>query len=136
MPLSAQRCINLYPVIPQATALNQRALFGCPGTKTHPVSGATIVGSNRGSQVMKGVGYFVNGSRLYSVTKSGVIVDLGSITGSGRVSLANNGQFIVIVVPGGDSFGFDNVANTLTQITSLNFRTSSTVVFKDGFFAF
>jgi hypothetical protein len=136
LPLSAQRCINLYPVIPQATALNQRALFGCPGTKTHPTSGATIVGSNRGSQVMKGVGYFINGSRLYSVTTAGVIVDLGTITGSGRISLANNGQFLVIVVPGGDSFAFDNVANTLAQITDIDFISSSTVVFKDGFFVF
>jgi hypothetical protein len=136
LPLSAQRCINLYPVIPQASALNQRALFGCPGTKTFSTSGDTIAGSNRGSQIMEGVGYFINGSRLYSVTSAGVIVDIGTITGTGRVSLANNGQFLVIVVPGGDAFGFDNVADTLTQITDVDFITSDTVVFKDGFFVF
>ena len=42
LPLSAQRCINLYPVIPQAAALSQRALFGCPGTKTFSATFLTI----------------------------------------------------------------------------------------------
>jgi hypothetical protein len=85
---------------------------------------------------MKGVGYFINGSRLYSVTAAGVIVDIGTITGAGRVSLANNGQFLVIVVPGGDAFAYDNDADTLAQITDVDFITASTVVFKDGFFVF
>jgi hypothetical protein len=85
---------------------------------------------------MKGVGYFVSGSRLYSVTSGGVIVDIGAITGSGRVSLANSGQFLVIVVPGGDSFAYDNVTAQLNQITDVDFITASTVVFKDGFFVF
>jgi hypothetical protein len=85
---------------------------------------------------MKGVGYFINGSRLYSVTTAGVVVDIGTVTGSGRVSLANNGQFLVIVAPGGDAFAYDNVADTITQITDVDFITSSTVVFKDGFFVF
>jgi hypothetical protein len=85
---------------------------------------------------MKGVGYFINGSRLYSVTSSGVVVDIGTIAGTGRVSLANNGQFLVVVVPGGDAFAFDNIADTLTQITDVDFITSNTVVFKDGFFVF
>lgn len=136
LPLAAQRCINWIPVVPQARALNPRALFGAPGLNTFSTSGATILGSNRGSQVVKGVPYFINGNNLYSFTSSGVVIDHGTITGSGRVSLANNGQFLVIVVPGGDAFSFDNEANTITQITDANFRTSSTVVFKDGFFVF
>jgi len=137
LPLNAQRCINLYPVIPQAeTSFNRRGLFGCPGTKTFTTSGDTITGSNRGSQEMKGVPYFINGSRLYSFTSAGIVTDHGAITGSGQVSLANNGQFLVIVVPSGDAFAFDNEASTLTQITDANFRPSSTVVFKDGFFVF
>lgn len=136
LPLSAQRCINLYPVIPQASALNQRALFGTPGTKTFATTGDTVTGENRGSQIMKGAGYFVNGSKLYSVTAAGVVDDKGAIEGAGRVSLANNGQFLVVVVPGGKAYGYDNVADTLTEITNANFRPSSTVVFKDGFFVF
>ena len=136
LPLSAQRCINLYPVIPQAAALSQRALFGCPGIKTFATSGATITGANRGSQVVKGVGYFVNGNNLYSVTSAGVVADRGTITDTGRVSMANNGQYLVIVVPGGTAFVFNNLSSALTQITDVDFRTSDTVKFKDGYFVF
>jgi len=136
LPLSAQRCVNLYPVIPQATALNQRALFGCPGIKTFTTSGATIEGVNRGSQVMKGVPFFINGMNLYSMTSAGVVTDHGTIEGEGGVSLANNGQFLVVVVPGGNAYAFDNVEDTLTEITDVDFITASTVVFKDGFFVF
>ena len=136
LPLASQRCINLIPVVPQDDALNEKALFGAPGIKTFTVSGDAISGVNRGSQLMKGVPYFINGSNLYSTTSAGAVIDHGTITGTGRVSLANNGQFLVIVVPGGDAFVFDNVASTLTQITDVDFITSSTVVFKDGFFVF
>lgn len=135
LPLSAQRCINLYPVIPQASALNQRALFGSPGTKTHATTGA-MAGVNRGSQVMAGVGYFVNGSNLYSITAAGVITDRGTISGTGRVSMANNGRYLVIVVPGGTSYAYDSTISTLAAITDVDFITASMVVFKDGFFVF
>jgi len=136
-PLNSQRCINLRPIIPQAeTSFNRRALFGAPGIKTFSTSGATILGVNRGSQVMKGVPYFINGSRIYSLTSAGVVTDHGAITGSGQVSLATNGQFLVIVISTGEGFVYDNVADSVTQITDANYRLSSTVVFKDGFFVF
>jgi len=135
-PLAAQRCINLHPVIPQASALNQRALFGCPGIKTVSVTGDLVTGKNRGSQIMKGVSYFVNGNQLFSINSNLVVTNHGIVSGSGRVSLANNGQFLVIVVPAGNAYAFDNVANTLTQITDPDFITASTVVFKDGYFVF
>lgn len=136
LPLCAQRCINLRPVVPQAAALNRRALFGTPGIKAITTTGATVLGANRGSQTMAGVGYFVNGTNLYSVTTGNVVVDLGTIPGTGRVSLANNGQYLVVVVPGGNSYGYNNVTNSLDQITDPDFRVSSTVVFKDGYFVF
>lgn len=132
LPLSAQRCINWIPVIPQAAALNQRALFDAPGLTLF----GTVAGANRGAQEMKEVPYFVNGNTLYSVDALGVSTAHGTVEGAGRVSLANNGQFLVIVVPGGKAYAFDNVASTLNQITDADFRTSDTVVFKDGFFVF
>jgi hypothetical protein len=82
------------------------------------------------------VPYFVNGNRLYSVNAFGVSSDLGQIAGVGRVSLANNGQYLVIVVPGGKSYAWDNVGQVLAEITDPDFRVSDTVVYKDGFFVF
>lgn len=135
LPFSAQRCINWIPIIPQAQgdALTPQALFDSSGLKQFS---ASVSGTDRGGHEMKGVPYFVTGNTLYSFDSAGVRTSRGTIEGSSRVSMADNGQFLVIVVPGGKSYGFDNVANTLTEITDIDFRVSSTVVFKDGFFVF
>lgn len=135
LPLAAQRCINLYPAVPQSGALSQRSLFGCAGAKLVATTGATVAGSNRGAMTMGGVAYFVNGSSLYSLTSDNIVTNLGLIEGSNRVSLANNGQYLVIVSDS-KSYAYDNVANTLNQITDPDFIQASTVVFKDGYFVF
>jgi len=132
LPLSAQRCINWIPVIPQAAALNNRALFDVPGLTLF----GTASGVNRGAQEMKEVPYFVNGNTLYSVDSAGVSTARGIIEGTGRVSLANNGQYLVVVVPGGKGYAYNNVDNTLAEITDTGYRVSDTVVFKDGLFVF
>ena len=71
-----------------------------------------------------------------SIDSSFVVTDRGSIVGTSRVSMANNGRWLVIVVPGSRSYAFDNETNTLSQITDLDFQVSDTVSFKDGFFIF
>ena len=134
LPLCAQRCINWIPVIPQAEALNQRALFNAPGLTLF----STVTGVNRGGQEMKEVAYFVNGTSLFSVSSAGVSTNLGAIEGAGRVSLANNGQYLVIVVPNGKAYAYDNVSSTLAEITDVDFtaRKASAVIYKDGYFVF
>lgn len=133
LPFSAQRCINWIPTVAESAALNTRALFQPLGLKEFVDS---MLNANRDAQMMKEVAYFINGNALLSVLSTGVIANHGTIEGSGRVSLANNGQYLVIVVPGGKSYAYNNVADTLNQITDTDFRTSDTVVFKDGFFVF
>ena len=133
LPFSAQRCVNWIPTVPESAALNDRALLQPPGIKQFA---DTQVSTNRGSWEMKEVPYFVNGNSLLSVSSTGVTTNHGAIEGASRVSMADNGQFLVIVVPNGKSYAFDNVANTLTEITDPDFRVSSSVVFKDGFFVF
>ena len=132
LPLSAQRCVNWIPVVPQTSGLSQRALFPAEGL----TSFASLTGTNRGAQVVNGLPYFVNGRSLYSITAGGVSTNHGSIAGGGRVSLANNGQHLVIVVPGAEGYSYDTTVGTLTQITDPDYRPSSTVVFKDGYFVF
>ena len=132
-PFAAERCVNMIPIIPEGAALNNRALFQVAGLKQFADS---LVPGGRGGQEMKTVPYFVNGNSLISVSSSGAITNHGTIPGSGRVSMANNGQFLVIVIPGSSAYVFDNQANTITQITDPDFITSDTVVFKDGFFVF
>ena len=132
-PFSSQRCINWIPTVAESAALNTRALFQPSGLKQVVDSGLAV---NRGAWVMKEVPFFVNANSLISVSSAGVVTNHGTIEGSGRVSLATNGQYLVVVVPGGKAYAYNNVADTLTQITDTDFRTSDTVVFKDGFFVF
>lgn len=140
LPFSAQRCINWIPTVAESAALNTRALFQPLGLKEFV---DTELGANRGSIVADGVPYFVNGNSLLSVSSTGTVTNHGTITGSGRVSLAVNAknadtgsQFIVIVVPGGDAYAFATITNVLTKITDTDFLTSEQVVFKDGYFVF
>jgi len=88
LPLSAQRCINWVPVIPQSDgpSLNSRALFPPSGLGTF----ATLTGINRGSILVNNVPFFVNGNSLFSIDSAGVSTNHGTIEGSGRVSMATN----------------------------------------------
>lgn len=133
LPFSAQRCINWIPQLPQNEALGNRVLIMRPGLKQFA---DTQTGVCRGAWVFNEVPYFVNGNSLFSISSTGVAANLGTITGTARVSLASNKSFLVIVVPGGDAYALDGVTLTLTKITDPDFRTSDTVVFKDGFFVF
>ena len=139
-PFSSQRCVNWKPVVAESAALNTRALFQPDGLKQFVDSGIQI---NRGSIIANDIPYFVSGNSIFSVSSVGIVTTHGTIAGSGRVSLAVNSinadtgsQYIVIVVPGGNAYALTTVTNVLTQITDTDFRTSDTVIFKDGFFVF
>jgi hypothetical protein len=131
LPLSNQNCINWIPQIAEDGALNIGALI-TPQALTQ--FGTLGTAPNRGAQVMAGLPFFVNGTSLFSMDSSGTPTTLGTITGIGRVSMANNGTKLCIVVPGGDAFVWDGA--TLEEIVDPDYRLADTVVFKDGFYVF
>ena len=135
LPISAQECTNFYPNIAQAPALNQETLFGTPGLTQ--VAKASDIESCRGAHEMNGVPYFVIGSKLYSMSSSYALTDHGQIAGSGRVSMADNGTQLLLLVPGGNGYIYNHVADTFAQITDADFTANGNpqqVVFIDGFF--
>lgn len=132
-PFSAQRCVNWVPTVAEGAALSSIMLQQPYGLKEFTDTG---LGPNRGAMVMKGIPYHIQGANLISTSLDGTVTNHGTIPGSGRVSLANNGQYLVIVVPGVSAYAYDNEARTLARITDSNFQTSDSVVFKDGFFVF
>jgi len=133
LPLSSQRCINWIPTVPEGEALNNRSLMQPSGVTEFASTGLGIC---RGAWVMADVPYFVVGNSLISLSESGAITNHGIISGTVRVSMADNGISLVIVVPGGDAFVFNNSDNSLTQITDPDFQTSDSVTFYRGFFVF
>lgn len=132
LPFSSQRCVNWIPTVAESAALNTRALMQPNGLTQFSTGGD----ANRGSLSMNNVPYFVNGSALYSVDSAGAATDLGAISGSGRVSMATNGQYLVVLVPAGACYVYDRLASSLQVVTDTDFRASDTVVFKDGYFVF
>src|SRR5574343_1115068 len=147
LPLSAQECTNWYPVKMSAEARSQESLRGVPGSRQVATSGDTNQ-NNRGAHVFEGVPYFVNGNVLYRLDRTLVdevyqysLTSLGTITGTGRVSMDDNGTQMCIMVPGNPSTGyiFTTGPDTLTTITDLDFKANGEpqyVVYVDGYFVF
>jgi hypothetical protein len=134
-PISAQECVNWIPVVPQTNALSRAQLIGTPGLVQFATTGTSIA---RGEHTMKSIAYTVNGNNLYRTNANGTTDNLGTITGSGKVSMADNGLQLCIVVPGSLGYVFTDNPDTLTQITDSDFTSSlgpsQQVVLKDGYF--
>jgi hypothetical protein len=71
------------------------------------------------------------------MSSSYALTDHGQIVGSGRVSMADNGTQLLLLVPGGNGYIYNHVADTFAQITDADFTANGNpqqVVFIDGFF--
>ena len=139
LPVSAQECVNWYPVIEGAPSLNQETLRGTPGIREVYSTGDGVAEANRGFiQALGGRGYFVNGNGLYRLNADETVDSLGTISGTGHVSMAASETQLMIVVPGGDGYIFERSPDTLTQITDVDYTTTHgvpmAVVFIDGYF--
>lgn len=136
LPISAQECTNWYVNVVQSQGLAQETLFGTPGIELLASTGTTQ-SVNRGSHVLDGVPYFVNGSSLYRLNSDNTTTTIGTIPGSSRVSMADNGTQLFILIPGGNGYIFTASPDTLTQITDTDFTANGNpqyVVFIDGYF--
>jgi len=143
LPISAQECTNWYVVVESAPALAQETLRGTPGIEQVETSG-TILQANRGCHTMAGVPYFVNGTKLYRLDQTQVIpteiydlVELGTVAGTARCSMSDNGTQLLVLVPGGNGYIYNQVTDTFSQITDPDFTANGNpqfVVFVDGYF--
>jgi hypothetical protein len=127
----------MYAVSAREEALDQDALFGTPGIVTYGAGVGTLAtNKGRGAETMGGVYYTVQGTLLYSVDSAGVATSRGTIEGTGRVSMAHNGLVLCIVVPGGKAYTYTAATTTLAEITDVDYTTSDTVTFSDGYYIF
>ena len=146
LPLSNQRCINVYVDIPQSATLSEAILKGTAGLLEVTTSGV-VNQINRGSHVKSEVPYFVNGETLYrldrAVASSGVesftMSVMGTIPGTSRCSFADNGTQLIILDTLGNGYIVNEAAGTVFQkITDEDFTTTNGsplyVVYVDSFF--
>lgn len=117
LPNSHQLCKNWYPSIVETQGLSQKVLYGTPGLVERASAGGTNK-TNRGAHTKEGIPYFVNGDTLYSLTRkfsSGGdnlynLNALGTVAGTGRVSMADNGDQL-IVIGGNVGYLYDESTN-------------------------
>jgi hypothetical protein len=136
MPVSAQQCTNLYVNVVQSQALAQETLFGTPGIAQLATSGE-VQNANRGAHVMDGVPYFVNGQAIYRLNSDNSLTSLGAIPTTARVSMADNGSQLFILVPGVDGYIYTASTGVLAIIADADFKANGlpqSVVFLDGYF--
>jgi hypothetical protein len=132
LPVSAQRALNCYAERQPQGAKSQVTVHGAPGIVTFATCGA---GPIRGAHMLGGLLYVVSGTSLYSVTNAAtpVATELGgAISGSGVVSMADNGNEIM-VVNGSNGYLYDTTSG-FRLITDTDFVAGNTVTYSDGFF--
>lgn len=125
------RMINLFPealVEGRSTAFLQRA----PGLRLLATIGT---GPVRGMWTYGGYAFVVSGGTLFRVDQSWNSVALGTIAGTGPVSMADNGVQLFIAA-NGPSYIYNLSLNVLQQIIDLDFTGAVTVGYLDGYFVY
>ena len=127
------RMVNIFPeVIPEGgkePAYLQRA----PGLKL--LNTLTGGGPVRGLYFFEGFGYAVAGETVYKIDTAWNFTVIGSVSGSGPVSMADNGTQLFIAC-NGPSFIYNRVTNAFGQINDIDFPGAVTVGYLDGYFVF
>lgn len=126
------RLINCFPeALPEGKQPTR--LTRAPGIVTFS---SPTAGNGRGIHVMGGVLYAVVGSTLYSISSSGTATSIGTISGSAKCSLANNGTEMVIGQDGGTWYVYDGATLAAISDTDFTARGARIADFIDSYIAF
>ena len=126
------RMINLFPEIVPEGGKEPAFLQRAPGLRLLATLGS---GPVRGLWTFGGFGYAVSGDKLYKIDNFWVATVKGTVTGSGPVSMVDNGTQLFIAA-GADGFIYNAGTDVFAQITDPDFPGATTVGFIDGYFVF
>jgi len=126
------RMVNLFPEIVPEGGKEPAFLLRAPGLRLLATVG---FGPIRGLWSYGGYGYAVSGNSLYKIDSNYASTLLGTIAGTGPVSMADNGTQL-FVAANGPSYIYNATTNAFQQITDPDFPGAVTVGFLDGYFVF
>ena len=130
------RMVNLFPEIVPEGGKEPAFLNRCPGLKFQNRVG---VGPIRGlwSHQTNGDDFYVaSGNEFYKLSSlTGTPVKLGNISGTGPVSIADNGTQLFIAC-GAKGYIYNESTNVFAEITDPDFAGATTVCYLDGYFVF
>jgi hypothetical protein len=126
------RMVNLFPEVIPNEGKEAGFLNRAPG-----LSLLTTVGTGpvRGLWSFEGFMYAVSGNTLYKINSAYVATALGTIAGTGQVSMSDNG-IQLFVAANGPSYIYNSNTNVFQQITDIDFPGALTVSYLDGYFVF
>ena len=126
------RMVNLFPEATPENGKDAGFLNRAPGLRLLATLGT---GPVRGLWQFDGYGYAVSGNTLYKIDAAWNATVLGTVSGTGPVSMSDNGtQLFVACNPAG--FIYNSSTNVFAQITDPDFAGAVTVGYLDGYFVF
>jgi hypothetical protein len=129
------RMVNLFPEAVPEGGKEAGFLQRCPGLSllatigTGPIRGLWSFSSD------SAVAFVVSGTELYKINTSYSPTLLGTIAGTGPVSMADNGTQLFIAA-NGPGYIYNNTTGAFGQITDPDFPGAVTVGYIDGYFVF
>jgi hypothetical protein len=130
---AASRMVNLFPEIVPEAGKEPAFLMRAPGLRllttlpaAAPVRGLWTLGSYM---------YAVCGTTLYKLDSAYTTTALGTVVGSGPVSMSDNGTQLFIAA-NGPSYIYNVNTNVFAQILDPDFPGAVTVGYLDGYFVF
>lgn len=127
--IDCQRTLNLYPqVVESGNAPQVSALLPTPGLKKK----YELSGRVRGMYALTDRLLVVAGQKLYSISKSDQIEEIGEVAGVNTVYFADNSIQVMIV--SNKAYSFNLRTNTLSTISGSEFFGASDVAFLDSRF--
>jgi hypothetical protein len=129
------RMVNLFPEVVPEGGKEPAFLQRCPGLLnlatigSGPIRGLWTFSSDNSTA------FVVSGNELYKINTSYAATLLGSIPGTGPVSMADNGIQLFIAC-NGPSYIYNNNTNVFGQIIDSDFLGAVSVGYIDGYFVF
>jgi hypothetical protein len=130
------RMINLFPELIPEGGKESGFLNRAPGLNFLQTVGTGPIRALWAHQTNGSDFYVVSGTEVFKLTSlTGTPVKLGNVSGTGPVSIADNGTQIFFAC-NGPSYIYNEVTNVFAQITDPDFPGAVTVGYLDGYFVF
>ena len=130
-PLSSQQTVNWYQQFNEG-GKEAYVLMPFPGLETK----GNAAGKDRGFHRMAEILYQVKGTSLYEIDKLGNHTLRGTIPGTKRCIIADDGINMFIVVPGDRVWQYNTDTNAVSQVTNVNITKALSVDFFNNQFIY
>ena len=129
---AVNRLVNMFPEIVPDGGKEPAFFMRAPGLRRLATIGT---GPIRGLWTYGGYGYVVSGQTVYKLAPDWTSTSIGTVSGSGPVSMVDNGNQLFIAC-NGPSYIYNASTGVFAQITDGDFPGASVVGYLDGYFVF